>query len=252
VIHAISGLPRSGSSLLADLLDSHPDVYVSGTSALSPAVAAVGQVFTQTEEVQGELANDPEAIEHYRDAVRGLIEGLYSHRSESVIVDKGRLWLQEWPRMLDLNPQAQLLVCVRDPRDVIASIERAHRATAIFGQSNGTEPLIETTAARMSLQGMVGGPCRYIEDLIRRQLPGITFIPYTQLIADHHGVLKRVSKALGLAEHDWPDEVTERGRDNDGIHRGKFPHTTAGPVRSSGKDWREVIDPQTAAGIASA
>lgn len=248
-VRFLAGLPRSGSTLLADLLHSHPDVHVSGTSTLGGCVEAAATVLSNSDGVQSDMANDLGMLDRYRAALRGLIAGWYADVDEPCVVDKGRGWPSLWPLVLDLDPDARMLVTVRDPRDVIASIERAHRATATFHAPSG-RTLADSTATLMGPQGLVGGHIRFVEDLIQRQLPGITYVPYTRLTADHHSVLAGIAKALDLAEHDWPDEAVERGLDNDGVWRGKFPHRSAGPVRPDTGSWQEMIDEQTAANIA--
>lgn len=248
-VRFLAGLPRSGSTLLADLLHTHPDVHVSGTSALARVVDAASMVLSNADEVQSDMAVDIDAADRYRAALRGLIAGWYAHHDELVVIDKGRGWPALWPLMLDLDPDAKMLVTVRDPRDVIASIERAHRASAVFHAPAG-RTLSESTAALMGPEGLVGGHIRYIEDLIQRQLAGVTFVPYTALTADHHRILAGVAKVLDLSEHDWPDESVDRELDGDGVWRGKFLHHSAGPVRPQTGSWQEVIDPQTAANIA--
>ena len=73
----------------------------------------------------------------YGDALKGLITGWYGAIDKPVIIDKGRGWPLHWFLISSIFPDAKMIVSVRDPRDVIASIEKQHRATGIFQSPTG-------------------------------------------------------------------------------------------------------------------
>lgn len=249
--HALAGLPRSGSTLLANVLSQHPDVHVSSTSCLAHAVEMVGDVLSSSAEVQSDLANEPGAQEKYRGALRGLIEGWYAQREEPVVIDKGRGWAMHRLLLDQLFPGSTMILTVRDPRNVVASIERQHRRTAMFNSSLG-RTIYEAAEALMAPDGMVGGPCRHIEDLVRRGLGGVHFVPYETLVRDPVGQLHATFDVLGLPGF-TPDvaNVEDHATDQDALYFGKFPHHDAvGQIKPTATSWEDVMDDELAGLIA--
>lgn len=250
MIHALAGLPRSGSTLLANVLAQHPDVHVSGTSALASCVEQVQRVLTDAPEIQSDLANVPGSYDRYLASLRGLCDGWYADRDEATIVDKGRGWVMFPTLLAQLYPNSALVVCVRDPRDVLASIERQHRATALFGSP--VAPTVYEAAERLMVpDGLVGGPIRFIEDLIRRNIPAV-YVRYETFVADPATTVDRVAGALDLSAHTWDFEnVTNQASDLDALYRNKYPHDGSGPIKPSGRTWQDTLDPQLAGLVAS-
>lgn len=250
-LHALAGLPRAGSTLLANVLSQHPDVYVSGTSTLSQAVEAVGGVLSNNAEIQAELANVPGSYERYRTALAELAHGWYCDRPEAHIIDKGRGWIKQRGLLEQVEPGSAMIVCVRDPRDVIASIERQHRRTAIFA-SPIAPTIYDGAETLMKQDGMVGGPMRWCEDLIRRSLPGVVWVRYESFVAAPDVALKKVHEALGTEPfaHDF-ENVENVSTDLDALYRGKYPHDGSGNIKPGGHHWSDVLDEGLAADIAS-
>lgn len=245
--HALAGLPRSGSTLLANVLAQHDDVYVSGTSALARVVEVAADVISTSAEVQSDLVAVPGAYEQYRHAMRGLIEGWYSQRGERIVIDKGRGWILHRLLLGQLIPNSVMLVTVRDPRDVVASIERQHRRTAVFN-SPIARTLWETAQNLMAPDGMVGGPCRLIEDLIRRNAAGVHFVRYETLVRDPLPVVLAAFEAIGVDGFS-PDveNVEDHATDVDALYFGKYPHHDAvGKIKPTGTSWQDTLDPQLA------
>jgi sulfotransferase len=250
-LHFLAGLPRSGSTLLANVLSQHPDVYVSGTSALPLCIERVQEVLSNSPEVQSDLATVPGAYENYLAAMRGLTEGWYSDRPEATVIDKGRGWVLHRALLDQLHPGSQVIACVRDPRDVVASVERQHRNTALFN-SPVARTVHDSAEMLMMKDGIVGGPIHHIEDLIRRRLTGVTWVRYESFVIDPAGTLGKLGDALELEPFGWDFEhVTNVATDLDAIYRGKYPHDGSGPIKPSGSDWRDVLDGDLAAKIAS-
>jgi len=249
-IHALAGLPRSGSTLLANVLAQHPDVHTSGTSSLSNVLDVVQGVLSNDPTVISELSANPGMYSHYQAALCGLMNGWYSHVTEPCIIDKGRGWAPLWTLAQDLDPNARLLVTVRDPRDVIASIERQHQATGLF--RSPISPVLRETAERlMEPKGMVGSAMRFIEDLIRRRSKGVMFIRHESFIASPEPVLAKITEHLGLDPFSFDVENVESvGGDADEVWRGKYPHQGTGAIRGHSESWEDVLDPELGALIA--
>lgn len=250
--HALAGLPRSGSTLLANVLSQHPDVYVSGTSVLPRCVEVVANVISTSTEVQSDLSNVPGAREQYVGAMRGMIDGWYAVRDEPIVIDKSRGWTLHRLLLDEVFPTAVMLVTVRDPRDVVASIERQHRRTGLF-DSPLARTIYDAAETLMVPAGMIGGPVTMIEDLVRRNATNVHFVRYETLVRDPATVVGAAADAIGL-EGFTPDveNVQDAAPDNDALYFGKYPHhDSVGQIKPTGTSWRDVLDPELAELIAS-
>jgi len=132
--HFISGLPRSGSTLLAAILRQNPRFYAGMTSP-------VGSLFTGAlaQMSAGSEFGSVVGVDQRRSVLRGLFTSFYeSCPEDAVIFDTNRLWCTKLPALLDLFPGAKIIACVRNVAWVMDSIERLYRAnpyenTRLFG-----------------------------------------------------------------------------------------------------------------------
>ncbi|MDO9140335.1 MAG: DUF4347 domain-containing protein, partial [Methylobacter sp.] len=135
--HFISGLPRSGSTLLAALLRQNPRFDASMTSGLGSLVSGAMQIMSPGSEVALTLKDGQR-----EDILRGLFASYYQRSTErEVIFDTNRIWTARMPLLAGLFPQAKVIACVRDVSWVMDSLERRVRAnpyhfTRLFGPKN--------------------------------------------------------------------------------------------------------------------
>ncbi|WP_371325063.1 sulfotransferase [Dechloromonas sp. ZY10] len=156
IFHFISGLPRSGSTLLSALLRQNPRFHASMTSGLGALVNGVTQMMSPGSEVALTMAG-----EQRQDILSGLFHSYYQHlQDKPVIFDTNRMWTSRMPLLKALHPKAKVIACVRDIPWVMDSLERRVREnpyhfTRLFGPMNqGT--VYSRVEALMGHEALVG------------------------------------------------------------------------------------------------
>ncbi|HET6631918.1 MAG TPA: sulfotransferase [Rhodanobacteraceae bacterium] len=156
-MHFISGLPRSGSTLLAALLRQNPRFHASMTSPVGTLFTGMLNQFSAGSEF-GPVV-DPAMR---RRMLRGLFDTWYADCADkSVVFDTNRLWCARLPALLDLFPDAKVIACVRNVAWVMDSLERLFRAnpfenTKLFNddsERNSVYSRVDTLAQRNRLVG---------------------------------------------------------------------------------------------------
>ena len=125
-LNFISGLPRSGSTLLAAILRQNPRIHAAMTSP-------VGQVFGAALTAMG--AENEFAVffkdEQKRQILRGIFEGYYAHLEDRpVVFDTNRVWTSRLSALRQLFPDLKMICCVRNPAWIMDSIEQLIRKNA--------------------------------------------------------------------------------------------------------------------------
>ena len=119
-IHFISGLPRSGSTLLEAILRQNPCFHAAISTSLADLFA--GLVRSMSGFNDGSIfITDAQR----KRILRSVVEAYYAGISENrVIVDTNRNWTAFLPALTELFPDARVICCVRNPAWILDSIER--------------------------------------------------------------------------------------------------------------------------------
>ena len=126
-LHLISGLPRSGSTLLAALLRQNPHLHAGISSPVASLVLAMQRQLSQENE------GAPFIDDEQRVAIlRGVFEGFYAKiHPGKLVLDTNRAWCAKLPLLAMLFPDIKVIACVRDVRWIMDSFERLIRANAL-------------------------------------------------------------------------------------------------------------------------
>ena len=155
--HFISGLPRSGSTLLAALLRQNPRFHAGMTSPVGTLLSGMLNQFSAGSEFGATI----DQTQRQR-LLRGLFKTYYEEQADKeVIFDTNRMWCARMPAVLDLFPTAKVIACVRNVAWVMDSIERLYRAnpyenTKLFAddsERNTVYSRVDTLALRNRLVG---------------------------------------------------------------------------------------------------
>jgi len=155
--HFISGLPRSGSTLLAALLRQNPRFHAGMTSPVGSLFSTLLGQFSAGSEFGPVITQ-----EQRKRLLAGLFSNYYAEQAgKDIVFDTNRQWCAKLPALMDLFPQAKVIACVRNVAWVMDSLERLYRAnpyenTKLFGddvERNTVYSRVDTLAQRNRLVG---------------------------------------------------------------------------------------------------
>lgn len=122
----ISGLPRSGSTLLSSILQQNPEFYADISSPLQMIVENTVRVFTECE-------NSPNIDEERRiQVIQSIFDGYYGFINSSVIFDTCRTWTRNSTLLKTIFPNTKIICCVRDIPEIINSFEKVWNNSPLY------------------------------------------------------------------------------------------------------------------------
>ena len=129
----VTGLPRAGSTLLCQLLAQHPDIHCEGRSSpLCNMLLGIRRMISDDTFFLSQLDNSFEgSYSQLKGAMRGFLEGWQGGSQRAVVIDKNRAWLHAIEFLLEIEPEARLIVCLRDLAQIYGSIEAQHQRTIL-------------------------------------------------------------------------------------------------------------------------
>ncbi|KVU29775.1 sulfotransferase [Burkholderia ubonensis] len=203
--HFISGLPRSGSTLLAALLRQNPRFHADISSPLA------GMYNALLREVGGASEYSVFFSDARRHAVlKGMFDGYYAGYSAGVIFDNNRLWCARLPALEQLFPRAKVIACVRDTSWILDSFERlarknAFRLSAVYGYDANSTVYSRATALAAST-GVVGYAYDSVKEAFYGEQAGrLMLVEYDTLVRSPRRTMEAIYEFIGepAFDHDF-------------------------------------------------
>ena len=209
-IHFISGLPRSGSTLLAAILRQNPRFHANMSGPVGALVMALLRQMSQDNET-AVFIDDAQ-----RQAILTAVFDAYYHREHptQVVFDTNRVWCSKLPALTALFPNAKVICCVRHVPWIVDSLERLVRRnkfepSRIFNFDPGG-----TVYARAEGLGTGTGMVGFAWNALREAFYGehadrLLLVTYETLTTDPKRALAAIYDFIGEAPfpHDF-DNVT--------------------------------------------
>lgn len=239
----LSGLPRSGSTVLASILNQNPSVYVTPTSPMLDLLIANQDTWHKTPSV---IANpDPEQLTNI---TRAMINSCWAHRPESIIIDKNRGWGKNMPASTILfGKEIKMIATVRDLPSIMASWltliknnPQSHMRQSLA--SKGYDYTDENILGEMwfnMVKDCVEGLQQAKQDAVDRLL----LVDYDNLVTNPTQVLQEITRFLELPTHNYDvNNINSEYNDDDlsawgldGMHR------VRSTLVKTAKDPREIL-----------
>jgi tetratricopeptide (TPR) repeat protein len=220
------GFPRSGTTLLEQVLASHPDVVtLEERPLLEPAEK---EFLASPASFRRLLAAGDDLLDPFRDLYWRQVTDQGLQVEGKVFVDKLPLGSILIPLIARLFPSARILFAERDPRDVVLSCFRRG-----FNMNPGMYQFVTLDGAARFYDAVMALADRY-----RRLVPDRTHpVRYEALVADFEGEVRAICAFLDL---DWTDALkdfarTARAR---AIRTPSAPQVRKGLYGSAAGHWR--------------
>jgi tetratricopeptide (TPR) repeat protein len=194
----LMGFPRSGTTLLEQVLASHPDV---ATLDERTAMVDAEVEYLQPGDGLDRLARiDAADLKLFRDAYWGRIKAFGLDVRGKVFIDKFPLATMKLPLIAKLFPNARILFALRDPRDVALSCFRRG-----FGMNASMYQFttLEGTARFYDAVMRLGLACRAAAPLELRE------VRYEALVEDFDAQARAVADFIGL---EWSESLRDFAR----------------------------------------
>jgi len=222
-MYFLNGLPRSGSTLLSNILNQNPRFHSTETSGCMDIMFAIRN---QWESFIQHKASP--CTQKMINVIKASMNAYYDDIDKPIVFDKSRGWLPYIEFVENITQtKMKILVTVRPVVDILASLEMLYRETSKVRQPPGEAKnyyQFQTVQGRCDYwlrnDQVVGISLNRIQDAVRRGLRDrLHFIDFNYLTSHPENSLKKIYEFINedYYNHDF-DNVEQVTSENDDIY----------------------------------
>jgi sulfotransferase len=238
----ISGLPRSGSTLLSSILKQNPEFYADISSPVQGIV-------TNTIDFMTGCENNLNLTEDRRkNILLSIFEGYYKHLVTPVIFDSSRGWTKNTTLLQELFPTTKILCCVRDIPWIINSFELINKKNPFYTSTLVKEECKDNVFSRSDGMmdkngGVIAGPWIALQEGYAMNPEMIYFVEYENLCKNPEKEMRTIYEFLEKPYYSHDFENVEYSNENfDRSCNLKDLHTIRKQVEY--KEQKKVLPPE--------
>lgn len=199
-LHIITGLPRSGGTMIASLLNQNPALYSDANSELPGIMNLLHQTWqnVNTIDTDTRLA-----------VMQGIVAGYFNRHTPDTVFSRNLYWTPLIPVIEEvLQREVKILVCVRNPAEILSSFERSRAENPLI-LSDADRKLRETSnlPARCFFyagpDGILGITHRHIQDaVVMGYLDRMLFVDYGAFCSTPRSQIQRIYDFFEIPKFD--------------------------------------------------
>ncbi|SMD33876.1 sulfotransferase [Reichenbachiella faecimaris] len=230
-LHFVSGFPRSGSTLLCNLLNMTDGFFATPTSPTLDMVLQMRKVFSHNVSYK----NMDRLTEEVR-FQRGMKAYLQSYFADQrVVFDKNRGWVNKLPivdRMME-DEESKVIFCYRNPVEVFQSIENQYQRTIMMENVDESQNTAGFTTLYNRVETFIADnftlmstPVALLEDaLTQGHGHRILIVRYDKLCAEPQQTLNMIHQFVGEPPQQYDfSQLKQTTFENDAAYNYKFSH----------------------------
>lgn len=231
--HMISGFPRSGSTLLCQILNMNPEFHATPTSPILDMLQSQQGIFSHNPSFKAVPRMD--FYDNFKNAQKAFLDEFYADKE--IVFDKNRGWpihLMKLDEILGHN-DAKIIWTYRDPIHVVASMEDRHRKTPLmqFTEEGGNPQIANTYEKRVQMwindNGIVAFPGWSLHDAIQMGYEDrILIVDYYSLCNNTQETMNEIHKFLGYDNYNYDQndftDLKQVTHEYDTFYNHKYTH----------------------------
>ena len=246
----MSGLPRSGSTLLGALLNQHPEIHCGAISPVLEVMYYTEQYFLSSEQY---LAY-PKPKQADR-IISSVIDNFYSDIDKPYIVDKSRAWPNNVERITKYITDDVKIICpVRNPIDILASF------IALIHRNPDEVSYIDKWLIERNIPVNDTNRCDYLmspDGIIDQSLyafkqgfekgceKNMLLVDYDDLASNTQATMNKIYQWLGVNGHQHDlENVDNKYREDDRVYDLKDMHEVRAKVEKTARSASQVLSPE--------
>jgi sulfotransferase len=238
----ISGLPRSGSTLLSAILKQNPEFYADIASPVQGIVNNTIDFITGCE-------NNLNIMEdHRKNILLSIFEGYYHHLQTPTIFDSSRGWTKNTSLLRELFHYTKILCCVRDIPWIINSFELINKknpfyTSTLVKQERNDNVFSRSDAMMDKNSGVIAGPWIALQEGYAMNPEMIYFVEYENLCKNPEKEMRTIYEFLEKPYYFHDFENVEYSNENfDRSCNLKNLHTVRRKVEY--KEQKKILPPE--------
>jgi sulfotransferase len=243
-IFFINGMPRSGSTLLCNILAQNPEFHVTATSGLSEIVRGIHEFWKTSPIIKAS-----ETSEKQLRIIKDLFQSYHSDTDRPTVFNKSRAWAGMIELVENaLNRPIKIITTTRDISSILASMEKLYRKEIKnINSPFQSSPQMTTLEGRINVwaasDGLIGGTYNAILDAIYRgHRDKFHFVNYENLTKNPQDTIKDVYQFLDKPyyNHNFKN-VQQYTKENDAEHGFTDLHTIRPDIQPQINDSKIIL-----------
>lgn len=249
-IYFLGGMQRSGSTLLACLLNQHPEIHATVTSPLLDVVFAAG---VKLQECTVQFTFDYESTS--KRVIPSIIESFHADIKKSIVIDKHRGWPSAINQITKEYKKPKIICTNRSVPEVISSfIQLIKSNNTLYNyidkelRSNGV-PISVNNRSDFLFNSYVNPPRKTIINALEKHRDCMHMVEYNDIINSPQETMNKIYQFLEVESFDHNFNQIENtckeekdanwGIENLHIIRNKLQKTSTPPEEVLGKELTE-------------
>lgn len=211
-LHFIAGLPRSGSTMICNILKQNPKVHAVAVSGLATVFNSIHMNWDGVE-FHKEYPNQQAKL----NVLNATLNSYHEHIDKPIIFDKDRMWVSKISLIESVTQsQVKILCCVRNPAEILASFEKIRRnnptKATLADLALGEKTSIAARAYYFSgPDGALGMAHTALKDAITHgYLDRLLFVDYNVFCNTPKAQMKRIYDFFELPEYEHEFDSIEQ------------------------------------------